>query len=37
VPKRFGASGIRVGDEDLVEVLARAYAAFSLTDVTDRT
>lgn len=29
VPKRFGASGIRVGDEDLVEVLVRAYAAFS--------
>ncbi len=27
VPKRFGASGIRVGDEDLVEVLARAYKA----------
>jgi hypothetical protein len=37
VPKRFGSSGIRVGDEDLVEVLVRAYAAFSLTDVTDRT
>jgi hypothetical protein len=29
VPKRFGASGIRVGDEDLVEVLVRAYSAFS--------
>lgn len=29
VPKRFGASGIRVGDEDLVEVLVRAYAAFA--------
>ena len=29
VPKRFGSSGIRVGDEDLVEVLVRAYAAFS--------
>jgi hypothetical protein len=29
VPKRFGASGIRVGDEDLVEVLVRAYAALS--------
>ena len=28
VPKRFGASGIRVGDEDLVEVLVRAYAAW---------
>ncbi len=27
VPKRFGASGIRIGDEDLVEVLVRAYAA----------
>jgi len=32
VPKRFGASGIRVGDEDLVEVLVRAYAAFSSSD-----
>jgi hypothetical protein len=29
VPKRFGASGIRVGDEDLVEVLVRAYAALA--------
>lgn len=28
VPKRFGSSGIRVGDEDLVEVLVRAYATF---------
>ncbi|HZQ82520.1 MAG TPA: hypothetical protein VFB25_11155 [Gaiellaceae bacterium] len=28
VPKRFGASGIQVGGEDLVEVLIRAYAAF---------
>jgi hypothetical protein len=28
VPKRFGASGIRVADEDLVEVLVRVYAAF---------
>jgi len=27
VPKRFGASGIRVGDDDLVTVLSRAYAA----------
>ena len=29
VPKRFGASGIRLGDDDLVEVLVRAYAQFS--------
>lgn len=29
VPKRFGSSGIRVADEDLVEVLVRAYAAFA--------
>jgi hypothetical protein len=29
VPKRFGASGIRVADEDLVEVLVRVYAAFA--------
>jgi hypothetical protein len=29
VPKRFGASGIRVADEDLVEVLVRAYAALA--------
>ncbi len=28
VPNRFGASGIRVGDEDLVEVLVRAYAVW---------
>src|SRR5262249_23530727 len=27
VPNRFGASGIRVGDDDLVTVLVRAYAA----------
>lgn len=29
VPKRFGSSGIRVGDEDLVESLVRVYRAFS--------
>ncbi len=29
VPNRFGASGIRVGDEDLVEQLVRVYRAFS--------
>jgi hypothetical protein len=28
VPKRFGASGIATADGDLVEILARAYAAF---------
>jgi hypothetical protein len=28
VPKRFGASGITVAGEDLVEVLVRAYRAF---------
>jgi len=27
VPKRFGASGIRIGDDDLVTILSRAYAA----------
>lgn len=27
VPNRFGASGIRVGDDDLVTVLVRIYAA----------
>jgi hypothetical protein len=29
VPKRFGTSGIRTADGDLVETLIRAYAAFS--------
>jgi hypothetical protein len=29
VPKRFGASGIRVGDEDLVVVLVEAYRALT--------
>lgn len=29
VPKRFGTSGIRTPDGDLVETLIRAYAAFS--------
>jgi hypothetical protein len=28
VPKRFGTSGIRTADGDLVEVLVRAYGAF---------
>ena len=28
VPKRFGATGITVGGEDVVETLIRAYAAF---------
>jgi hypothetical protein len=28
VPQRFGASGVRVGDGDLVEVLVRAYRSF---------
>ncbi len=27
VPRRLGESGIRAGDEDLVDVLARAYEA----------
>lgn len=27
-PLRFGASGVRVGDEDLVEVLVRTYRSF---------
>jgi hypothetical protein len=31
VPNRFGASGIRVGDDDLVTVLVRAYAALKPT------
>jgi hypothetical protein len=29
VPNRFGASGVRVGDADLVEHLVRVYRAFS--------
>jgi hypothetical protein len=29
VPKRFGASGITVGGEDVVETLIRAYRAFA--------
>ncbi|HEX3807196.1 MAG TPA: hypothetical protein VHV52_10495 [Gaiellaceae bacterium] len=32
VPKRFGASTVRVGDEDLVEQLVRVYAAFAARD-----
>jgi uncharacterized Zn finger protein len=29
VLKRFGPSGVRVGDEDLADVLTRAYASFA--------
>jgi hypothetical protein len=31
VPNRFGASGIRVGDDDLVTILVRAYAALKVS------